>query len=172
MKSGDVIHSGASCASVRGSGWAIRKCAIEPDGAMDDRLEKRDTLARGDSEMGSVSMAIVTSCSSLPFGRSSSGAGRMSVPSDNCLNIRFTAIMPAAPVNAARSAPTYPGVAFARAIKSKSPSKRSLAQRTRSILCPYKNDCHFLQQGKHILCSCLIVRDTHANFVIESASTT
>ena len=64
VKSGDVIQSGASWASVSGLGWAIRKCAIEPEGAIDDRLEKRDALERGGSETGSVSMAIVTSCSS------------------------------------------------------------------------------------------------------------
>ena len=41
-------------------------------------------------------------------------SGKTRVPSDNSLNIRFTEMTPAAPVKADRSAPTYPGVAFAR----------------------------------------------------------
>lgn len=44
----------------------------------------------------------------------SSASGRTRVPSESSLNIRFTATTPAAPVSADRSAPTYPGVAFAR----------------------------------------------------------
>ena len=36
---------------------------------------------------------------------------RTKVPSDICLNIHLTAMMSAAPVSAAWSAPTYPGVA-------------------------------------------------------------
>jgi hypothetical protein len=51
------------------------------------------------------------------------------------LNILFTAMMPAAPVNAARSAPTYPGVAFAKDV---SPSRRSFAHKTCKILFKYK----------------------------------
>lgn len=61
------------------------------------------------------SMTIVTSgswertgtrcCHSVPF--SSTGSSeRISVPSESCLNIRLTAMMPAAPVSAAKSAPT------------------------------------------------------------------
>lgn len=55
------------------------------------------------------SMIINASCSMLSgFSEwgDGSGSGRISVPSDNCLNIRFTAIIPAAPVSADKSAPT------------------------------------------------------------------
>jgi hypothetical protein len=60
------------------------------------------------------------------------------------LNILFTAMMPAAPVNAARSAPTYPGVAFAKKVKLKSPSRRSFAHKTCRIL--YINE-HLIQES-------------------------
>lgn len=34
------MQIGASCSSVKGSGWAFKKCAIEPGGALDTRWEK------------------------------------------------------------------------------------------------------------------------------------
>ena len=61
-------------------------------------------------------------------------SGRTSVPSQSCLNIRFTAMIPAAPVNALKSAPTYPGVALAKAVKLKFPSNRNLMDKTCKIL--------------------------------------
>lgn len=74
---------------------------------------------------------------SMSAPRSGRASGRTRVPSDSCLKILLTAIIPAAPVNAARSAPTYPGVAFARAVKLKSPSSLSFDERTRRILRRY-----------------------------------
>jgi hypothetical protein len=50
------------------------------------------------------SMTMDVSCSG--FSDTSMGSGRTSVPSESCLNIRLTAMMPAAPVNADKSAPT------------------------------------------------------------------
>ena len=61
-------------------------------------------------------------------------SGRISVTSESCLNIRFTAMIPAAPVSALKSAPTYPGVAFAKAVKLKFPSNRNLTDNTCKIL--------------------------------------
>ena len=58
--------------------------------------------------------------------------------SASCRNMRLTAITPAAPVNAPRSAPTYPGVALARALKLKSPDNLSEAAWTRRILTKVK----------------------------------
>ena len=148
IKSAGVIHKGASWVSVSGSGWAIRKCAIEPDVSWEDRPENRggfdveasgwgcntETGTEDTSVVGGLSITIEMSCSSSTAAASGSGSGSTSVPSEICLNILFTAIIPAAPVRAERSAPTYPGVAFARALKLKSPSNRSFAQRTLRIL--------------------------------------
>ena len=122
IKSAGVIHNGASWVSVSGSGWAMRKCAIEPEVSWEDRPEKRDRT-RNDVEPsdrgcsiegntssvgGGLSTAIETSCSSSASTTWGSGSGRTSVPSDICLNILFTAIMPAAPARAARSIQVLP----------------------------------------------------------------
>ena len=84
---------------------------------------ERSTLAKGmcfadvDEEDTSGVGSTIMALSSWSCGGGRGGgtfSGRTMVPSEICLNIRFTAIIPAAPVSAARSAPTYPGVAFAR----------------------------------------------------------
>lgn len=48
--------------------------------------------------------------------------------------MRFMAEVPASAVRELRSAPTKPGVIFARDLKSKSPERRSFWDRTRRIL--------------------------------------
>ena len=40
MKSAGVIHNGASRVSVGGTGRAMRKCLIEPEGSWEDGSEK------------------------------------------------------------------------------------------------------------------------------------
>lgn len=117
VKSSKVMHSGSSCASVSGSGWARRKCTIElaGDSAARDIDANGGSLARGvdgcgcgvagsvvGTTGGSTAIAISVSRSSV----SESALGRTMVPSDSCWKMRFTAMMPAAPVSAARSAPT------------------------------------------------------------------
>ena len=76
---------------------------MEPVESCEERSAKR-----GGFEVACVeeSMAIATSCSSSRLDCRGSGSGRTRVPSDSCLNIRLTAMIPAAPVSAARSAPT------------------------------------------------------------------
>ena len=104
------------------------------DVEVSDRGCRMEMGVGGTSIIGELSTAIEMSCCSSTSTTWGSGSGSASEPSEICLNILFTAIMPAAPVRAARSAPTYPGVAFASALKLKSPSKRSFAQRTFKIL--------------------------------------
>lgn len=146
MKSDDVIHRGASCRSVRASGCAFKNRAIEPADSGKEGPEEAGSgisVLGGDKVVG-MELASRSIDGSLSTGWSicieestesiSMARGRDSSPSDNCLNIRLTAIIPAAAVSEERSAPTYPGVAFARAVKSKFPSSRSFEERTRSIL--------------------------------------
>jgi hypothetical protein len=118
---------------VRGVGWARRKCAIEEGGkASGERLENGRvgtmSVSLAGSDKGTIagagSSSIIAEVSNVT---SVESGGRTRVPSANPLKIRLTAMTPAAPVNAARSAPTYPGVFLARARKSKSPERRSLA---------------------------------------------
>ena len=61
-------------------------------------------------------------------------SGMTMAASERPLKMRLSAMIPAAPVSALKSAPTYPGVALARALKSNTPSSRSLEHRTRRIL--------------------------------------
>jgi hypothetical protein len=42
MKSAGVIYNGESRVSVSGTGWAMRKCAIEPEGSWEDRQARKD----------------------------------------------------------------------------------------------------------------------------------
>lgn len=137
VKSDAVMHSGASCASVSGSGCARRKCTIELAGEeaeswMEENGGRGASGFAGGVDAGGASTAMEASPSTSKLADTASG--RVSVPSESCWKIRFTAMMPAAPVRAARSAPTYPGVAFANARKSKSPSSRSFDESTRNIL--------------------------------------
>lgn len=83
--------------------------------------------------------------------------------------MRFTAIIPAAPVRDARSAPTYPGVAFAKAAKSKSPSSLSFDAWTRNILVTVSGQVGF--ELNNSLGSCLLVGHSHAYFMVESTCT-
>ena len=89
--------------------------------------------------MGCAIEGVWSNCIDSPSARLGSG-GRMIVPSESCWNIRLTAITPAVPVRAARSAPTYPGVCLASARKSKSPSSLSLEHCTFKIL---KKNIHY-----------------------------
>jgi hypothetical protein len=85
----------------------VRKWAIEPgrSGNENEKLVVDADGARADicsiSKGGSTAIEF---CSVLPV--STASGAKVNEPSANCLNIRFTAIMPAAPVNAAKSAPT------------------------------------------------------------------
>lgn len=131
VKSAEVMHRGASWASVSGSGCALRKWAIELADDWKDMFENGVLLGM-DTGIGLGAGGSASIDTSIAF--ASIGSGRISVPSESCLNIRLTARIPAAPVKAAKSAPTYPGVALARATKLKSPSSLNLADRTRRIL--------------------------------------
>lgn len=66
-----------------------------------------------------------------------SGEGSRSMVGVGALRVwkmRFMAEVPASAVRELRSAPTKPGVIFARALKSKSPESRSFWDMTRRIL--------------------------------------
>lgn len=113
VKSGKVMQSGESWDSVSGSGCARRKCTMEFAGEEAERLrfEKGAGLEEGAGcggasgvAAGGPSMAIDASPSesSCP----ATASGRTMLPSDSCWKIRLTAMMPAAPVSAAKSAPT------------------------------------------------------------------
>lgn len=64
--------------------------------------------------------------------------------------MRLTAMTPAAPVKAPRSAPTYPGVALARALKLKSPDNLSEAAWTRRILVKVEAKVFALEQTSEL----------------------
>ena len=84
--------------------------------------------------VGAASEACTSEESIAMVSSACSNSGNTIDPSDSCLKIRFTAITPAAPVNAAKSAPTYPGVTFAKDVKSKLPSSLSFEHKTFKIL--------------------------------------
>ena len=65
---------------------------------------------------GELSTLIEVSCSSSASTTCGSRSEIASVLSEICLKMLFTAIIPGAPVSAARSAPTYPDVALASAL--------------------------------------------------------
>jgi hypothetical protein len=86
---------------------------------------------------GSVCVEDASNCASTAIWSTDSVrmvGGKASLPSAISWKMRFTAITPAAPVRAARSAPTYPGVCLARSGKSKSPARRNLAQSTWKLI--------------------------------------
>ena len=108
------MQRGASWDSVSGSGWAFRKCAMEPGDDWNEMSEKGACRDVGVWDWGTGceglgvdiggSMTMDTSWSGVSD--TSMASGRTSVPSESCLNIRLTAMMPAAPVSADKSAPT------------------------------------------------------------------
>ena len=59
IKSAGVIHKGASWVSVSGSGWAMRKWAIEPEVSWEDRPEKRGGFdVEGSDRGGGMEMGV------------------------------------------------------------------------------------------------------------------
>jgi hypothetical protein len=94
--------------------------------------------------MGGLEMTVGVECdASIRMGVSESmvdieASGMTMATSERLLKMRLTAMIPAAPVSALKSAPTYPGVALARALKSNVPSSRNLEDRTRRI--PHRCD--------------------------------
>lgn len=177
-KSEEVRWRGESCEGVRGEGWVWRKWAIEEAVGREERVGRVRRVGNG-AEGGVVDGAApvstpsegstcITTSSPAPSisptspsfpSTSKSTSGITIVPSEIPLNILLTAMIPAAPVNAVKSAPTYPGVAFANAVKSKSPSRRSLEQRTLRIL---RVQSHPTVSGSSTQCNQIVCRGSLA----------
>lgn len=134
------MQRGVNWFGVRGVGWALRKCAIEPGDVGKERVwvgvvvagvgfswdegvlvvvvvvegvlvvvvveGAVEVVGGGGSTTIETSWSWSWSCSCSWVEVAAVSSGRVRAPSESCLNMRLTAMMPAAPVSAARSAPT------------------------------------------------------------------
>jgi hypothetical protein len=151
----------------------VKKWVIEDRvGDVEGREERKEKGAGWAAFVVSIAVSGVGGSTTIDTSPSppplSSSAGKTNPPSPTSLNIRLTAMIPAAPVRADKSAPTYPGVSFAKALKSNEPSKRSFAQRTFRILHDH-NELPKKGRGKkkNALSPPLLIRNAHTDLMIK-----
>ena len=127
IKSSAIIKRGESWISVREEGCALRKYAIEPGSTGKENVLDIDAFVgwetgrfgadveitvEGNGSEGSITIVTSGSCEGTAawcccdVSFSSAPSEITCVPSESCLKIRLTAMIPAAPVSAAKSAPT------------------------------------------------------------------
>lgn len=136
------VGIGTACDSRSGDGGtsAVASASASPIAAeavisASEALGSSDTSPT-DMAVGCGSAVLRLASSVCMLAASASSHCMASTVSLSCSvwKIRFTAMMPAAAVSDVRSAPTKPGVRFARYAKSKSPARRSFWHSTCRIL--------------------------------------